>query len=61
MVMMQMLESIRIENYKSINDSKWVSVKNSTTCIVGANEAGKTSFLEAVSRIDRESETKKEK
>lgn len=36
-------------NYKCIEDSDWVEFEQDLTRFVGANEAGKTSFLEAVS------------
>ncbi|WP_231183084.1 AAA family ATPase [Haladaptatus sp. DYF46] len=44
------IEQVRVQNYKSILDTKWVDIEDVTT-LVGANEAGKTNFLEALSRF----------
>ena len=41
----------RVTNYKSIDDSGWVSI-DGTTCLVGKNESGKTAFLQALRRLN---------
>ncbi len=41
----------RVTNYKSIDDSGWVSI-NGVTCLVGKNESGKTAFLQALRRLN---------
>ncbi len=41
----------RVTNYRSIDDSGWVSLDN-VTCMVGKNESGKTAFLQALRRLN---------
>lgn len=41
------LKSVRIQNYRSIDDSGVVPIKE-ITCLVGKNESGKTAFLHAL-------------
>ena len=41
----------RVTNYKSIDDSGWVTV-DEVTCLVGKNESGKTAFLQALKRLN---------
>ncbi len=41
----------RVTNYKSIDDSGWVSIDN-VTSLVGKNESGKTAFLQALRRLN---------
>ena len=41
----------RVTNYRSIDDSGWVSLEN-VTCMVGKNESGKTAFLQALRRLN---------
>ena len=41
----------RVTNYKSIDDSGWVSM-DGVTCLVGKNESGKTAFLQALRRLN---------
>ena len=41
----------RVTNYRSIDDSGWVSIDN-VTCMVGKNESGKTAFLQALRRLN---------
>ena len=50
------LTRARVTNYRSIDDSGWVSLDN-VTCMVGKNESGKTAFLQALRRINPVSET----
>lgn len=45
------LESVRVKNYRCIDDSGWVPVED-LTCFVGRNESGKTSFLEAIENLN---------
>jgi ABC-type lipoprotein export system ATPase subunit len=43
------LVSFRIENFKSIIDTGWVSLsKDGISCLIGQNESGKSSVLEAL-------------
>ncbi|MDZ7850176.1 MAG: AAA family ATPase [Halodesulfurarchaeum sp.] len=39
---------VRVQNYKPIIDSGWVDVEGGITTLIGGNESGKTSFLEAI-------------
>ena len=41
----------KVTNYRSIDDSGWVSLDNVTT-LVGKNESGKTAFLQALRRLN---------
>lgn len=45
------LDSLRVENYRSIDDSGWVAVDN-LTCFIGKNESGKTAFMQAVEKLN---------
>ena len=45
------LTRARVTNYKSIDDSGWVSI-DGITCLVGKNESGKTAFLQALRRLN---------
>ncbi|MCW4038855.1 MAG: ATP-binding protein [Candidatus Bathyarchaeota archaeon] len=45
------LESVKIENFKSILDTTEFSVKN-VTCLVGKNEAGKSAILQALYKLN---------
>ena len=40
----------RVTNFKSIDDSGWVSI-DGITCLVGKNESGKTAFLQALRKL----------
>ena len=46
------LKSVQIQKYKSIMDSTIVEIESGITCLVGKNESGKTSFLEALYRLN---------
>ena len=41
----------RVTNYKSIDDSGWVSL-DGITCLVGKNESGKSAFLQALRKLN---------
>ncbi len=45
------LTQARVTNFKSIEDSGWVSL-DGVTCMVGKNESGKTAFLNALRRLN---------
>lgn len=45
------LEKLRVQNYKSIDDSGWVPIHD-VTSLVGKNEAGKTAFMQAVEKLN---------
>lgn len=47
------LTEVRVQNYKSIDDSGWVRIDN-VTCLVGKNESGKTTFLNALKKMNPE-------
>jgi AAA15 family ATPase/GTPase len=50
------IDKVRVQNFKSIQDSGWVSLEDDLTALVGENEAGKSNFLEALSYIGRNKE-----
>ncbi|MGD0391818.1 MAG: AAA family ATPase [Acidimicrobiales bacterium] len=43
---------VRIENYRSIEDSGWIEVEPEITSLVGKNESGKTAFLQALFKLN---------
>ncbi len=43
--------AFRVQNYRSLEDTGWVSVDN-MTCLVGRNESGKTAFMQAVEQLN---------
>ena len=45
------LTRARVTNFKSIDDSGWVTADD-VTCMVGKNESGKTAFLHALKRLN---------
>lgn len=45
------LQDIRVQNYKSIDDTGWVEIDD-LTCLIGKNESGKTSFMEAIELLN---------
>ena len=45
------LTRARVTNYKSIDDSGWVSIDD-VTCMVGKNESGKSAFLHAIKQLN---------
>ena len=45
------LKSVRIREYKNIRDSGRVEIDDRVTCLVGKNESGKSSLLEAIYRL----------
>lgn len=45
------IEAVKVENFKSIDETDWVEVED-VSCFIGANEAGKTAFLEAIHKIN---------
>lgn len=45
------LVEVRVQNYKSILDSGWVTM-DQVTCLVGKNESGKTAFLQALEKLN---------
>ena len=46
------LESIRVTEYKNIRDTGNVDIRDGVTCLVGKNESGKSSLLEALYRLN---------
>ena len=46
------LKSVRIREYKNIRDSGGVAIDGRVTCLVGKNESGKSSLLEAIYRLN---------
>ena len=52
------LTSVRVQNYKCIDDSEEFSVSD-LTCLAGKNEAGKTALLQALRRLNPVEESEK--
>lgn len=50
------IDEVRVQNFKSIQDSGWVSLEDDLTALVGENEAGKSNFLEALSYLGTDKE-----
>lgn len=48
------IEEVRVQSYKSIINSGLVKIEEDLTALVGENEAGKTNFLEALSKFGKE-------
>ena len=46
------LKSVRMREYKNIRDSGDVAIDGRVTCLVGKNESGKSSLLEAIYRLN---------
>ena len=46
------IKKIRIRNFKSIIDSGYITLDQDITVLLGKNEAGKTSILEALEYFD---------
>ncbi|ERG89026.1 MAG: hypothetical protein J07HX5_01176 [halophilic archaeon J07HX5] len=45
------LKSLRVQNYRCIDDSGWVTIDD-LTCFIGKNESGKTTFMNAVEKLN---------
>src|SRR2546425_6115768 len=45
------LKGFRVQNYRSVNDSGWIEVRQ-RTALVGRNESGKTSLLLALASLN---------
>lgn len=45
------LQELRVQNYRCIDDSGWVSIDD-LTCLIGKNESGKTAFMQAVEKLN---------
>lgn len=43
-----LLKDVRIQDYRSVEDSGVVPIDSDVTCLVGKNESGKTAFLQAL-------------
>jgi predicted ATP-dependent endonuclease of OLD family len=50
------ISQIRIRNYKSIIDTGWVPIEGDITTLLGRNESGKSSFLQAIRFYDNNKE-----
>ncbi len=46
-----LLKSVRIAHFKHVLDSTEVAIQPDITCLVGKNESGKSTFLEALRRL----------
>lgn len=46
------LKTIRVTNFKCINDSREFRIDPQVTCLVGKNESGKTALLQAIERLN---------
>lgn len=45
------VSDLRVQNYRSIEDTGWVDI-DELTCLVGRNESGKTAFMRAVEKLN---------
>src|SRR6266851_306056 len=45
------LSKVRVTNFKCVLDSNWFTVDD-LTCLVGKNESGKTTLLEALEKLN---------
>ena len=46
------LHSVRVQNFKCVNDSTFFKVDEKVTYLVGKNESGKTTLLQAISKLN---------
>ena len=46
------LHSVRVQNFKCVNDSTIFKVDEKVTYLVGKNESGKTTLLQAISKLN---------
>jgi predicted ATP-dependent endonuclease of OLD family len=46
------LHSVRVHNFKCVNDSTIFKVDEKVTYLVGKNESGKTTLLQAISKLN---------
>ena len=49
--MITTLKKFRVKKFRSVKDSNWIEVDN-TTCLVGTNESGKTNLLLALWKLN---------
>lgn len=54
------LKKVKITNFKSINSEKIIDINDSVTTIIGLNESGKTSILDAINKLDGTSISREE-
>jgi predicted ATP-dependent endonuclease of OLD family len=47
------LSRVQIQNFRSIENTGWVDIHEDITTLLGANESGKTSFLEAINHVNK--------
>ena len=45
------LKKFRIQKYKAVQDTGWIDIEN-LTALVGKNEAGKTTILKALHKLN---------
>lgn len=50
------IKSVKVQNYKSIKETDWIKLNENILTLVGKNEAGKSNFLEALSRFNEKRE-----
>ncbi len=50
------LKRFRVTNFRSIVDSGYVDIKNQTTVLIGSNRAGKSSLLNALEKLNYDTE-----
>ncbi len=46
------LVKVKVENYRSVEDSGWVDIESAISAFVGKNESGKTAFLQALFKLN---------
>jgi predicted ATP-dependent endonuclease of OLD family len=49
------ISQVRVQNYKIVRDSGWVNIDEQITTLIGKNESGKTSILEAIASFSTNS------
>ena len=50
------ISQVRVQNYKIVRDSGWIDIDDTITTLIGKNESGKTSILEAIASFSTDSE-----
>ena len=53
------LRRFRVTNFRSIIDSGYIDIKNHTTVLIGSNRAGKSSLLNALEKLNYNTEFEK--
>lgn len=46
------ITKFRVQKYRCINDTGWITIEDNLTCIVGKNQSGKTALLKALYKFN---------